>query len=49
LNAKILEGKNNIEKALLENQLINQTNALDIAKLEQDIKEAKEKLDDAKS
>gem|GEM_PF-3761047 len=49
MNAKILEGKNNIEKALLENQLINQTNALDIAKLEQDIKEAKEKLDDAKS
>ena len=49
LNAKILEGKNNVETALLENQLVNQKNAVDLAKLEQGIKEAKEKLDDAKS
>ena len=49
LNAKILEAKNNVETALLENQLVNQKNAVDLAKLEQGIKEAKEKLDDAKS
>ena len=49
LNAKLLEGKNNVEKALLENQLVNQKNALKSAELEQKIKEAKEKLDDAKS
>ena len=44
LNAKLLEGKNNVEKALLENQLVNQKNALKSAELEQKIKEAKESL-----
>ncbi len=41
--------KNTLQDALLKNQLTNQDNALKSAELEQKIKEAKEKLDDAKS
>lgn len=49
LHARLLEKNKNMQESLLENQLGNQKNALEVAKLEQKIKEAKETLDNAKS